>query len=120
MGLTLCNTNEFVQSQFSDGFLNCTVYVVVAATADIAADVAATCGDRERRGGGIVVVFVPPHQPTSMTLSSNGKGRCGCFLNDALPLTTMTSTTSWGGRPPTPPIVTLSLSLSLTSSTSES
>ena len=26
MGLTICNKNEFVQSQFSDGFLNCTVY----------------------------------------------------------------------------------------------
>ena len=25
--LTLCNTNEFVQSHFSDGFLNCTVSI---------------------------------------------------------------------------------------------
>ena len=50
MGLTLCNTNEFVQSQFSDGFLNCTVNVVAAATADIAADVAATCGGTPRGG----------------------------------------------------------------------
>ena len=26
LGLTICHTNEFVQSCFSDGFLNCPVY----------------------------------------------------------------------------------------------
>ena len=33
--------------------------VVVAATADVAADIAATRGDWEGRGGGNVVVFAP-------------------------------------------------------------
>ncbi len=35
------------------------VVVVVAATADIAADIAATRGDREGRGRGNVVIFAP-------------------------------------------------------------
>jgi hypothetical protein len=52
----------------------------------------------------------PPHLPTSTTLSSDGKGRPGRFLDDA-------TTTSREGHHPTPPTATLS-SLSLSSSES--
>ena len=91
--------------------------VVVAATTDVSANIAATRGDREGPGGGTSSFSRPPHLPTSTRLSSIGEGWRGRFLDDALPPTT--TATSRGGRPPTPPTATSSSSSSMSESGNE-